>query len=133
MGVKGSKQVELFVEDVTESGSNFVAPMVGESTPRGSGAQNGTDSWNKWFAPYFTMLNDGDYNFQSFNYINWDWSNSSGPYYRDSWKTWGNAQIQGTEVGAQYIANMQHPHHQYKYLHAQPRDEIFKIIGCHVE
>ena len=54
MGVPGSRQVELFVEDVTDSGSNFVGLMVGESTPRGTGAQNGTSSWKQWFAPYFT-------------------------------------------------------------------------------
>ena len=47
--------------------------MIGESTPRGTGAQHGAASWAKWFKPYFTMINDGDYNFQSFNYINWDW------------------------------------------------------------
>jgi hypothetical protein len=69
--VKGSKQVELFVEDFTEGGSNFVGVMVGESTPRKTGAQNRTKSWREWFGPYFTMLNDGDYNYQSFNYINW--------------------------------------------------------------
>ena len=79
------------------------------------------------------VLNDGDYNYQSFNYINWGWSNSSEPYYRDEWKTWGDAQIQGTEVGELYIANMQHPHHQFKYLHAMPRDKIFDIIGCRME
>jgi hypothetical protein len=45
-------------------------------------------SYRARFGPYFTMLNDGDYNYQSFNYINWDWSNSSEPYYRDSWKSW---------------------------------------------
>ena len=54
MGVRGSRQVELFVEDVTDDGTNFVGLMVGESTPRGTGAQNGTHSWNQWFAPYFT-------------------------------------------------------------------------------
>lgn len=53
-GVRGSRQVELFVEDVTSDGGNFVGLMVGESTPRGTGAQNGTHSWNQWFAPYFT-------------------------------------------------------------------------------
>ena len=50
-GVKGSKQVEYFVEDITEDGSNFIGLMVGESTPRGTGAQNGTESWSTWFGP----------------------------------------------------------------------------------
>ena len=107
--------------------------MVGESTPRGTGAQNGTASWEAWFKPYFTMLNDGDYNFQSLNYINWDWSNASEPYYRDSWKTWGDARVDrgaGTDVGARMIANFREPHHQFKYMHGMPKEKLFKIIGC---
>jgi hypothetical protein len=79
------------------------------------------------------MINDGDYNFQSFNYINWDWSNASEPYYRDSWKTWGDARIDrgsGTAVGNQMVANFKHPHHQFRYMHGMPKEKLFKVIGC---
>lgn len=60
----GSKTVQRFVEEYSDD--PFQAIMVGESTPRGSGAQDGNASWAEWFRPFFTMINDGDYNFQSF-------------------------------------------------------------------
>jgi len=63
-GVTGSKVVERFLEEYSDN--PYQAIMIGESTPRGSGAQGGNNSWGQWYEPYFTMINDGDYNFQSF-------------------------------------------------------------------
>jgi hypothetical protein len=45
--------------------------MIGESTPRGSGAQNGTQSWQAWFKQYFTMINDGDYSEHEHHSLAW--------------------------------------------------------------
>eukprot|EP00039_Didymoeca_costata_P002922 m.63854 g.63854 ORF g.63854 m.63854 type:complete len:56 (+) comp11608_c0_seq1:34-201(+) len=43
------------------------------------------------------------------------------------WDGWGNGQIQGTAIGNQYRQALTSGR---KYLHAQSRDELYKIIGC---
>ena len=43
--------------------------------------------------------------------------NTSEPYYRDTWKDWGDATVSrgaGTVVGEMMIANFRHPHHQFQ-------------------
>jgi hypothetical protein len=69
--------------------------MIGESTPRGVGVLDGEKSWDKWFAPYFLMINETP-GIKAINYINWDWaywSNKIG----FNWHHWGDARIEQNE------------------------------------
>lgn len=64
------------------------------------------------------------------SYINWDWGNSSKPYFRKEWSTWGDAEIQGTMVGNWYKANMAKQHGPRSYVHGMPKKALYAIIGC---
>jgi hypothetical protein len=79
---------------VTQRGLDFIAAavaagkpvMIGESTPRGVGAQNG---WNSWFQDYFDFIYSNP-SIKQFGYINWDWSN---PAYGFTNYRWGDSRI----------------------------------------
>jgi Glycosyl hydrolase family 26 len=79
---------------VTQRGLDFMATavaagkpvMIGESTPRGIGAQNG---WNSWFQNYFNFIYSNP-SIKQFGYINWDWSN---PAYGFAILGWGDTRI----------------------------------------
>ena len=66
--------------------------MIGECTPRFVGVLDGEISWNKWFKPFFEMLQD-NIGIKAFCYINWDWeywSNKNG----FPWHDWKDARIE---------------------------------------
>lgn len=66
--------------------------MIGECTPRFVGVLDGKTSWDKWFKPFFNMLQDNP-GIKAFCYINWDWeywSNKNG----FPWHDWKDARIE---------------------------------------
>jgi len=66
--------------------------MIGESTPRHVGVQDGAKSWEQWFQPYFDLIYKNP-QIKAFCYINWDWeywSNKLG----FPWHDWKDARIQ---------------------------------------
>lgn len=61
--------------------------MIGESTPRYCGVQDGEKSWQTWFEPYFDLIHSHG-QIKAFCYINWDWSEYP------KWHDWGDGRIQ---------------------------------------
>jgi uncharacterized protein (TIGR03437 family) len=78
--------------------------MIGETTPVGVGAQQGSTSWTQWFAPFFGYL-QATPEIKEFNYIDCDWSTTQ-------WPTWGDSRLQldtAAPVRSQYIAQLGDP------------------------
>lgn len=74
--------------------------MIGESTPRRIGVQDGEESWNNWFAPYFGFIRR-HLNVKAFCYINWEWSRYP------QWSDWGDGRIEeNPEVLRRYNAEL---------------------------
>ncbi len=67
--------------------------MIGESTPRGTGTDDGKSDWDDWFAPYFELIETSP-GIKAFSYINWNWNDSP-------WSSWGDARIENSA----YISN----------------------------
>jgi hypothetical protein len=89
--------------------------MIGESTPRRIGVLEGRTSWNKWFAPFFTLIRERP-EIKAFCYINWEWA-----YWSDKtghkWHDWGDGRIQrNANVTQRYRDEMDRP----LYEHAKP-------------
>lgn len=61
--------------------------MIGESTPRRVGVEDGPESWERWFAPYFRLIRSWP-GVKAFCYINWNWAAT------ENWPDWGNARIE---------------------------------------
>jgi hypothetical protein len=85
--------------------------MIGESTPRYVGVQDGAASWQRWFAPYFRFMADLPA-IKAFCYINWEWS----PYPR--WSDWGDGRL---ETNAEVLARWRETLADEIFLHG--RDE----------
>jgi hypothetical protein len=70
--------------------------MIGEATPRYIGANQGLESWNRWFKPFFEMVRAHP-EIKAISYINWDWV-----YWSDalgfSWHDWEDARLQNDPV-----------------------------------
>jgi len=60
--------------------------MIGESTPRFVGVQDGAASWEKWFAKYFAFIR-AHRHCKAFCYINWNWAGYP------QWADWGDGRI----------------------------------------
>lgn len=93
--------------------------MIGESTPRYVGVLKGKISWDKWFAPYFTLIRERP-EIKAFCYINWEWK-----YWSDKtghkWDNWGDCRIERSEyVTQQYRKEMDLP----LYEHASRGDVV---------
>jgi hypothetical protein len=65
--------------------------MLGETTPRGEGAQSPA-SWDRWFEPLFRWI-AATPNLKQFNYINWDWA-ERGQALNPNWIDWGDARLE---------------------------------------
>jgi hypothetical protein len=70
-------------EFVADAASKNFPVILGESSPRGIGANS---SWSEWYGPYFELVADPAV--KGFCYIDWDWSNTT------RWPTWGDARIE---------------------------------------
>jgi uncharacterized protein (TIGR03437 family) len=78
--------------------------MIGETTPLGVGAQQGSASWDAWFAPFFNYL-QATPEVKQFNYIDCDWSTTQ-------WPTWGDSRLQldtAADVRSRYTAQLGDP------------------------
>jgi hypothetical protein len=93
--------------------------MVGESTPRFVGVQDGEAGWEKWFMPYFDFMRRFPHT-KMFSYISWEWSKYP------QWHDWGNGRIGDSPVilerWRQELAGRQ-------YLHGTTAGETMKILG----
>jgi hypothetical protein len=93
--------------------------MIGETTPRNVGVLNGQQSWDQWFAPFFTFM----YNHpevKAFSYINWNWSQYP------QWQTWGDARLEQNAVVGNKFANELD---SLKYQHATSERLFRKSFG----
>ncbi|MEO0472487.1 MAG: glycosyl hydrolase [Bacteroidota bacterium] len=82
--------------------------MLGECTPRYVGVMDGKVSWDKWFGPFFNLIEQRP-QIKAFCYINWDWV-----YWSDElgfqWHDWKDARIELDEyVSMAYQAEMKKP------------------------
>lgn len=77
--------------------------IIGESTPRSVGVLGGSESWKKWFEPYFCLMKVQP-NIKAFCYINWNWASYT------QWSDWGDGRLEGNDfVGQHFIKEMDHP------------------------
>lgn len=107
------------IEDFLELAIKHRKPvMVGETTAAGTGVENGKESWNEWFDPFFKWINEYK-QIKAFCYINWDWvKDKTG----GSPGTWGNCRIEENEiVKKNLIRELKNP----KYIHNQNIKDFF--------
>ena len=93
--------------------------MIGEATPKGKDTHDGQPVWEKWFVPFFQMLEDWPA-IKSINYINWDWE-AVNP---GKWKGWGIAQI---EVNDFILEHYQQEIADPRFLHADK--DLHALLG----
>jgi hypothetical protein len=70
--------------------------MIGETTPRGVGAQNGLQSWNDWYRPFFSLVYNNP-QIKAICYINWDWDYWA-KQFGQSWVGWKDAEIEKNNI-----------------------------------
>lgn len=94
--------------------------MIGESTPRRVGVQDGLASWSGWFAHYVAFIRRYPH-LKAFSYISWDWLQIGNP----AWLDWGNGRIgYNEEVLAAYRAELA----DAMYVHAASREETLRLL-----
>lgn len=76
-----------FLGDAVEKGYPI---MLGEVTSRYVGTQDGLESCNKFYGPFFQWMNDHE-EIKAFCYINWQWNLHA------RWSDWGDARIEENE------------------------------------
>lgn len=92
--------------------------MVGESTPARVGVDNGKESWDEWFKPYFKWIKDHPI-IKAFCYINWDWEKD---YKKPEW---GNGRIHENEiVRKNFVKELK----KKKYIHNKPIKNFLKEV-----
>ena len=93
--------------------------MIGETTPRSIGVLNGQQSWDQWFAPFFTFIHTHP-EVKEFSYIDWNWSQYP------QWSTWGDARLeQNAIVGGEFANEMD----SLQYLHASTEKIFRRTLG----
>jgi hypothetical protein len=93
--------------------------MIGETTPRNVGVLNGQQSWDQWFAPFFTFIHTHP-EVKEFCYIDWNWSQYP------QWSTWGDARLeQNAIVGGDFANEMD----SLQYLHASSEKIFRRTLG----
>lgn len=92
--------------------------MIGESSPAKTGVDEGKESWDKWFKPYFEWIGKHP-NIKAFCYISWDWGKD--------WKQpeWLNGRIHENEVVRNnFVKELRNP----QYIHNQPISKFLKLV-----
>ncbi|MEM9996370.1 MAG: T9SS type A sorting domain-containing protein [Bacteroidota bacterium] len=98
--------------------------MIGETTPRRVGVDDGNADWNVWFVPFFNYVHTQPAVRQT-NYINWDWAFWAAQF-GTNWGDWGDARIQTSpEILALYTARLQ----DNPYLHAESEFAFRQRLG----
>lgn len=82
--------------------------MIGETTPRYVGADQGKESWLRWYKPFFEMVRRHP-EIKAISYINWDWA-----YWSDTlgfqWHDWRDARIERDAlVSSRYVKELNQP------------------------
>lgn len=91
--------------------------LIGECTPRRVSVQLGQESWDRWFAQFFKMMNDYP-NLKGFSYINWDWS-------KTRWEDWGDGRIEANElIKRKYNTTLSDP----IFLHTGSKGQVYKML-----
>jgi len=101
------------------AGTHKKPVMIGETTPRSVGVLNGQQSWNQWFAPFFTFIHNYP-EVKAFSYIDWNWSQYP------QWSTWGDARLEMNPIVGGNFANEMD---SLKYLHASTESAFRKTFG----
>jgi Glycosyl hydrolase family 26 len=70
--------------------------MIGETTPTGVGAQNGFQSWNDWYRPFFSLVYTNP-QIKAICYINWDWDAWEAKL-NLGWVNWKDARIEKNDI-----------------------------------
>lgn len=92
--------------------------LIGESTPRGVGVQDGEKSWEEWFKPYFDMIHANPH-IKAIRYINWNWASYP------QWSDWGDERIEtNAYVLEQYKKEMRLP----LYMHGADAEKTKKKL-----
>jgi hypothetical protein len=93
--------------------------MIGETTPRYVGVLDGQQSWNNWFAQFFTFIHTYP-EVKAFCYINWNWS------IYPQWSNWGDACLeQNATIGDAFANEMD----SFQYMHASTEQAFRKTLG----
>lgn len=105
--------------------------MLGETTPRGEGAQT-PRAWDAWFNPFFRWMSATP-QLKQFNYINWDWAERGRALNQPNWVNWGDARLE-TELAApvreRYAAALADP----VFSHAVTEAEFWRsLLGSAAE
>ncbi len=97
--------------------------MIGESSPRWIGAQQGERSWRVWFDKYFDLIHEHK-NIKAFSYITYDWADEYElPY---SLHDWGDARVwRDSLVFSRWKEELAHP----RYLHGASEKRIKQLLG----
>lgn len=93
--------------------------IIGETTPRNVGVLNGQQSWDQWFAPFFTFIHSHP-EVKAFSYINWNWSQFP------QWANWGDARLEMNAIVGNAFANEMD---SLQYLHASSERDFRKKLG----
>ncbi len=108
---------KIITSDFLQEAEKHKKPVIiGESSPAKTGVDNGKESWNEWFKPYFRWIEDHPI-IKAFCYINWDWGKD--------WKKseWLNGRIEENEtVRKLYVKELSNK----KYVHLKENKKATK-------
>lgn len=119
--VFSAKQLKYKVTDkfMQDAAKHRKPVMIGESSARYVGTLAGQKSWDRWFKPFFTWIEQNPV-IKAFCYINWNWAKHK------QWEKWGDCRISQNEiVRRNYIEEMKKP----KYVHNLPISEFLKLVS----
>jgi hypothetical protein len=93
--------------------------MLGETTPRYLYVQDGQQTWDQWYSPFFTLIHTNA-GVKAFCYINWDWSQY------EQFKDWGDSRLEMNPLIGGYFANEMD---SLQYMHASTERAFRKTLG----
>lgn len=104
---------------MVNAGVHHKPVMLGETTPRFLYVQNGQQTWNQWFSPFFTFIHNYP-EVKAFCYIDWDWSQY------EQFKDWGDSRLEMNSLVGGYFADEMD---SLQYLHASTEQVFRKTLG----
>ncbi|ARD45961.1 hypothetical protein A3Q33_17680 [Colwellia sp. PAMC 21821] len=88
--------------------------MIGETTPRHVGVNDGKKSWDAWYGPFFNMVKQHP-EIKAISYINWDWDYWA-KFLNFPWHNWKDARIEKNQyINKHYVNELKDP----IWLHSQ--------------
>jgi hypothetical protein len=101
------------------AGVHLKPVMLGETTPRFMYVQDGQQTWDQWFSPFFTFIHTYP-EVKAFCYIDWDWSQY------EQFKDWGDSRLEMNSLVGGYFADEMD---SLQYLHASTEQAFRKTLG----